>query len=33
MKNFVSFTPCSLARNAFIFELMDSAEAFVERLL
>lgn len=32
MKNFLSVTPCSLALKAFIFELIDSAEAFVERL-
>ena len=32
MKNLVSFTPCSLALNALIFELIDAADAFVERL-
>jgi hypothetical protein len=32
MKNFVSLTPCNLARKAFILELIDSADAFVERL-
>ena len=32
MKNLVSLTPCSLALNALIFEFMDSADAFVERL-
>ena len=30
MKNFLSVTPCSLALNALILELIDSAEAFVE---
>lgn len=32
-KNFTSITPCSCARNCLIFELRDSADALVDRLM